>query len=121
MQIRLSEMQRLTHERGGKCLTDVYVNSKSKLRWKCGKGHEWQATPFSIKTRKSWCPICANNRPLGLEKMKELAKAKGGKCMAAIYTNCKVALEWECREAHFFQATPDSVVQGSWCPQCKNS
>ncbi|MBF9252222.1 hypothetical protein I2I11_02845 [Pontibacter sp. 172403-2] len=119
MQIALHEMQHLAHERGGKCLSDTYVNSKSRLWWECGKGHTWQATPFSVKTRKSWCPACANNRPLGLEKMQELAKAKGGKCLSDAYTNCKVALQWECRKGHSFMTTPDMIVQGSWCPQCK--
>lgn len=115
----IEEMQVLATQRGGFCLSDLYLNSKSKLWWKCEKGHRWQATPFSVKIRKSWCPICANNQPLGLAKMKEIAKNKGGKCLSNAYVNAKVALQWECRKGHTFRATPDKVTQGSWCPECK--
>ena len=35
-----------------------YINGSSHLRWKCVKGHEWNAT---LKNRDSWCPICADH------------------------------------------------------------
>ena len=30
-------------ERGGKCLSTEYKNSKSKILWQCKEGHEWEA------------------------------------------------------------------------------
>ena len=112
-------MRSLARRKGGFCLSDIYINSKTKLWWKCEKGHCWQATPFSVKIRKSWCPICANNQPLGLEMMKQIAKNKGGKCLSDTYVNAKVALQWECQNGHIFKATADRVNHGGWCPECK--
>lgn len=45
--------------RGGRCLSDQYVNSLSKLTWVCHRGHEWQAPLSAIRVGK-WCKQCAS-------------------------------------------------------------
>lgn len=56
----IEEMQEIAKSRGGKCLSKEYRDGKTHLKWRCGKGHEWIATPDNIKNRKSWCPKCAD-------------------------------------------------------------
>ena len=60
--LTIGEMVEIAKSRGGKCLSRTYINSKTKLKWLCAKGHSWHATPFSIKNRQSWCPVCNRNR-----------------------------------------------------------
>lgn len=48
----------LAKSRGGKCLSDSYVNNSEPLLWECSDGHRWQASLGSVKDRKSWCPYC---------------------------------------------------------------
>jgi hypothetical protein len=57
-------MHSLAAERGGKCLSDVYKNSKHKLLWECANGHQWHASSFSIRIRRSWCPVCYKNQKI---------------------------------------------------------
>ena len=113
-------MQMLAKSKGGICWSEEYTNNKTKLWWECRKGHRWQASAFSIKIRKSWCPVCANNLPLGLEEMNELARKNGGKCLSKKYVNVKGKLLWQCKKGHRFEATPDRVRKGRWCYQCSN-
>ena len=54
----IQSLQKIAEQRGGKCLSKEYINSKTKLLWKCAEGHEWLATPSSIKSGR-WCPLCA--------------------------------------------------------------
>lgn len=56
--LTIDEMYKIAQSRGGQCLSKTYINSKTKLRWQCTEGHRWNATPFSIKIRHSWCPVC---------------------------------------------------------------
>ena len=56
--ITLKDMQELAKGRGGLCLSKEYSGSGNNLRWRCNKGHEWEATPHNIKKDK-WCPICS--------------------------------------------------------------
>lgn len=41
-------MQKIAAERGGECLSKIYKNNLTKLRWRCKHGHEWEAVPGSI-------------------------------------------------------------------------
>jgi len=44
---------------GGKCLSKIYKNNRSKMIWKCEKcGNEWAASWKSINICNSWCPNC---------------------------------------------------------------
>ncbi|KOH44812.1 hypothetical protein NC99_23590 [Sunxiuqinia dokdonensis] len=63
-------MKKLAEQKGGKCLTKEYTNSKAKMRWQCQNGHQWYATAFSIKNRKSWCPECYRNNLKTVRKIK---------------------------------------------------
>ena len=112
------EMRKIAIAKEGKCLSLNYINSKVKLLWQCNSGHQWYASPFSIKVRKSWCPHCAGNQPLGLDAMHVLAREKGGKCLSKQYLNCKTKMLWQCQHGHQFQSTPDNIKQGKWCPNC---
>ncbi len=119
----LEEMQRIAEEHGGKCLSDTYTNSKTKLRWECAEGHTWLATSNAVKNQGSWCPKCSAKRcgkarRLGIEKMQQIAAERGGKCLSEIYVNSTTKLWWECAEGHTWEAIPDSIKQGHWCPKC---
>lgn len=58
----LEQMREIAKSRGGECLSVTYVNSQTKLRWRCAHGHEWEARPDHVKNSHSWCPECARNR-----------------------------------------------------------
>lgn len=70
--INIQQMQQLAKVKGGLCLSEENINSKTKLLWRCKKGHRWEAIPFSMKTRKSWCPVCAGNQPKKTKATKSL-------------------------------------------------
>ncbi len=57
----LKLLNKIAMLRGGKCLSDVYMNNKSPLIWKCQNGHIWKTSASTIK-RGCWCPACAINK-----------------------------------------------------------
>lgn len=59
----LEDMRALAKERGGACLSDSYKNNYTKLRWRCGKGHEWESLPKSL-LQGTWCRFCSAKRRL---------------------------------------------------------
>jgi len=58
----IQEMQKIAESRGGKCLSEKYINVDTRLKWECEKGHVWEAVPSSIK-RGSWCARCVRSKP----------------------------------------------------------
>ncbi|MFX1297544.1 MAG: hypothetical protein ACFFD2_22165, partial [Promethearchaeota archaeon] len=57
----IEDMKELAEDRGGKCLSDKYINAKTNLKWECSNGHKWEATPDNVKNKESWCPKCADS------------------------------------------------------------
>lgn len=115
----IEEMQALAKSKGGECLSTFYVNSNTKLNWRCAKGHEWAAVPGSIKVG-SWCAKCMGRlSPVeALKKLKDIAASKGGLCLAKAYTSGKEKLLWRCASGHKWLATAHNIRAGSWCYEC---
>ncbi|MCP4132566.1 MAG: hypothetical protein GY754_16465 [bacterium] len=113
----LKEMKQIAKDRGGKCLSKEYKSSQKKLKWQCGEGHTWQTTPYVI-LNGSWCPRCAGVGKLTIGEMREIARKRGGKCLSEKYINTHTKLTWQCKEGHTWEAIPNNVKIGKWCPDC---
>lgn len=123
--LTLQEMNSIAVRRSGHCLSAEYLGSANPLRWKCALGHEWDARPSSIKSG-NWCPYCASNRELDLEQMRQIARERGGRCLATAYRNGRTPLLWECSQRHQWRARPEDIKggtrkKGSWCLECYNA
>jgi len=117
VKLTINEMQKLAELKGGKCLSDKYKNSQSKLKWQCKEGHIWEGEPSRIKANH-WCPYCAHTAKLTIEEMQKLAESRGGKCLSNLYGNANTKLKWQCKEGHVWEARPENIKLGSWCPVC---
>jgi hypothetical protein len=66
--LTIEDMRAIARDRGGECLSKEYVNSRSRLQWRCAQGHVWWAKPNHVKLygpqgRGSWCPECSGRSP----------------------------------------------------------
>jgi len=121
--LTIEGMQTLASKRGGKCLSKKYINTDTKLKWRCEKGHLWESTAYHIKNRGQWCPTCghidtANKLRGNIEQMQKLATKQEGNCLSTLYINTVSKLKWRCKEGHQWETTPANVKRGSWCPEC---
>ncbi|MFM0594428.1 hypothetical protein [Paraburkholderia dilworthii] len=53
----IETMHAVAVERGGRCLSDTYVDNQTRLEWECARGHRWWARPRNI-TSGNWCAQC---------------------------------------------------------------
>lgn len=61
------------------------------------------------------------NPPGALEEMVRVAGRHKGWCLSTTYVNDRTKLLWECVEGHRWEATPNNVKRGKWCPACRGS
>ncbi|MFC1483191.1 hypothetical protein ACFL56_02910 [Candidatus Margulisiibacteriota bacterium] len=119
--LTIEEMDVLAESRGGKCLSTKYINARTKLKWQCEKGHEFEMRPKEVKIGQ-WCPECSNKKKgpgkLTIKEMHILAKSKKGKFLSKIYLGSAIKHIWQCEKGHIFKKTPSSVKIGFWCTQC---
>lgn len=66
--LSIDMMQEIAKSRKGVCLSESYINSHTKLYWRCEHGHTWFASPTNIKSGK-WCPKC--KRSVGEEQIEK--------------------------------------------------
>ena len=115
-------MQKTAAERGGFFRSKTYRGSDKKHLWECIEGHQWEANPRQVR-HSSWCPVCgyenmAKAKRLSIREMREIAEARGGKCLSKQYVNTETKLLWQCSKGHKWEAKPGNVKNGSWCPHC---
>jgi hypothetical protein len=122
-QHRLAFYRSAARAKGGKCLSDRYSDSFTKLKWKCKYGHRWSAEPTSVQ-QGHWCPTCAiatraNSKGLSMPAMRRMAASRSGRCLSRTYLGAKASLKWICRHKHTFFEKPFRVRAGIWCPVCR--
>lgn len=59
--LKIQRYQKLAKEKGGKCLSTIWVNSQYNVEWECANKHKWKARPNNIQ-QGQWCPICSRNK-----------------------------------------------------------
>lgn len=114
---KLGELQAIALERGGKLLSPTYLGIFEHLEWECAKGHRFKAAPNNVKNSGSWCPKCLG-RGRNIQDMQLVASDRGGKCLSKEYVNSITPLLWECQNGHQWNARPNNVLFGTWCPIC---
>jgi hypothetical protein len=121
---KLAFFHQIAKERGGACLSDEYVSSKTPLAFRCTLGHEWSSQPTLVR-KKHWCPHCAavarqeGQRQKKFASVLRFAKKRGGRCLSTTYLRQEGKLLWRCARGHEWEMTAQSIGEGYWCLQCK--
>ena len=103
------------------------LGSHIKAWWKCGKGHEWQAT-IKDRNRGRGCPYCTGKKLLkGYNDLQTinpiLAKEwndekNNGLTPSDVMPNSNKNAWWKCSVGHEWQAVIASRNRGRGCPYC---
>ena len=118
--LTLEDMQKTAEHYDGKCLSKEYINEYTPLKWMCKKGHTWESD-YAIVKQGGWCVQCSKkhkDKTELLEEIKQIAEAKGGKCLSTVYINSKLTLEFECAKGHQWQGLIGNIKKGTWCKKC---
>ncbi|PFH11957.1 hypothetical protein BCF11_4425 [Collimonas sp. PA-H2] len=75
----LKKVQEMAKERGGRCLSDIYVNSRTPMLWQCANKHQWHASQNRTSLGQ-WCRLCVANNEL--DAMRRIAGEHGGLCLS---------------------------------------
>lgn len=122
---KLIEIKNVATSRGGRCLSDIYINNTSLLLFECSNEHQWKTCWKNIN-KGAWCPECAliksrgknNSRSDTIENMQKIAIGRGGRCLSLEYLGAHMKLVWQCSLGHEWHAKPNAIKNGTWCPKC---
>lgn len=111
---KLARIQEIARDRGGSCLSTTYVRGDEKMRFRCVRGHEWEAKAAKIR-QGHWCPRCRTS----LEDINALVAEYGGRCLSPASVEPTAMLQWECARGHRFESYLRNIRLGTWCKQCR--
>jgi len=74
-----------------------------------------------LDVRKNWRKITVAQSCERLEKLRVLAKERGGACLSRQYNGSREKLDFECADGHHWSARPANITAGQWCPSCTTS
>jgi hypothetical protein len=55
----IDDLHKLAKSRGGECLSDKFISTNRRYKWRCALGHEWCSSWGSVHLQRTWCPDCA--------------------------------------------------------------
>jgi hypothetical protein len=112
----------LAKERGfewlGKALPE---NNQAKSRWKCQRGHNWDAC-YGMIRKGTGCPFCSGCARKTEADYHSLAKRRGFRWIGEMLpesTNLE-STQWQCHKGHTWKARYNSISKGTGCPHCWN-
>lgn len=125
------DLARQWHPTKNKPLTprDVVPGTRRKVWWRCGRGHEWQATIASRACGGAGCPVCAGKVVLPGEndlasRFPDIAgewhpTQNGSLTPAGVSASSNKKVWWRCPLGHSYQAVVAArTAGGSGCPYC---
>src|SRR5438477_5125481 len=106
--LTLADMQQAAATFGGQCLSTEYMSLRTRMRWRCSAGHQWEAQAQNLR-RGKWCLRCSGKMRKTIEEMRALAESRGGQCLSRTYKNMSTKLTWRCRSGHRWKARPHLI------------
>lgn len=113
----ITDMQEYAKSKVGLCVSAEYKNAMTPLLWQCMFGHQWWGKPNSVRSRDGWCPTCQGRRKT-VADMQTVATSRGGRFCSETYRGDARNHTWQCVEGHQWEATPNRILRGGWCPVC---
>lgn len=121
---QLEKAREYADSRGGVCLSNEYINSKSYLKWKCfDLEHDTFETTYNNAIGNNrWCPECAGyfTPEKLLYKAKQYAISRGGDCLSDKCLDKTSVLLWDCKKPNHkpWEAKYNIVDKNNWCYEC---
>jgi hypothetical protein len=94
----------------------VAAGSRVKKKWRCSKGHPYEAALYSRTGKnKKGCPICSNQQILTgyndlATRFPEIAKEADGWDPRIVMGGTHLKLKWKCIQGHSYEAAVSSRV-----------
>ena len=115
--VTIERIKQQAIERGLECLSDVY-DRKTKLKFRCSKGHEYETT-FDSFGQGNGCPVCSKRAKPLIKDIKEFAQSFGYTVLSDEYVHCQEKLIVRCDKGHEYQVTWSNFKRGKRCPYCR--
>jgi G:T-mismatch repair DNA endonuclease (very short patch repair protein) len=101
-------------------LEDNYVNSRTKMRYRCPRGNE-HSMSWNAWRQGRRCPCCRTNAKLTIDFVRQSFEKENYKLLDDVYINSNTKLKYECPRGHIHSIRWNNWISGNRCPKCNNT
>ena len=107
----------------------VMPGTHQKLKWKCNKGHKWEASPNSRThlDQPTGCPVCSGRNVLtGFNDLKTLFPDTASQAdnwdPSLVLAHSGTRRKWKCKLGHIWSNSPNVQIRANGrCPYCSGA
>jgi hypothetical protein len=97
---------------------EEFIKNRIKRYIESGAAEEWKKN-HQVKANKAATDSKLGNFDSWQDKIQSIVERNGG-ILLTPYTKSKEYVSVKCSAGHSWEAIPNSIQQGKWCPQCAN-
>jgi hypothetical protein len=114
------DIKRFAKQRNEVCLSNIYINARTKLKFKCQNNHLYLIL-WSHYRKGHGCAECAGNKKKTIEEVISYAKTRNYECLNKKYINAMYKLKFKCDLGHIFEMSWSKFNNRQQsCPVCHN-
>lgn len=113
----INEIKQYCNKYGYEVLSTKYINAHTKLKFKCNKGHVYEAR-WNCFQRGQRCPFCHGNIKYSYDFVKKYVEQKSYKLISKVYKNIDTKLKFKCDKGHIYKTSFYLFKKGHRCPKC---
>jgi hypothetical protein len=117
--IKIEDVKVSFEKEGYTLLSDTYINSSTKLDYRCNKGHERSITWSNWYTGYR-CPACAGKEKKDINFIREEFDKEGYVVLSNNYENHHGKIECVCVNGHEYSISWSNWQKGARCPKCND-
>ena len=122
---KFEDVKKIAESKNLLCLTPIYKNAATIMKWKCKKcEREWETSFESISKSIGGCVKCTFKETIchNIDYVKNFIKDKGIICLSNVYFNNREKLKFQCNVCdNIWEATFHHIKDSlSGCPNCQS-
>jgi len=116
----IEEIKLIFKKRGCTLLEKEYINTRSKLKYKChcNKVSYITLTSFTRERESNYCMYCTPNRKLNYKEVRSIFKKQGCKLLSREYINSATPLKYKCSCGNISTIRLGDFNRGLRCMKC---
>jgi hypothetical protein len=99
-------------------LLDVYVNNRTRLKFRCKCGEFSTITFASFHNKGCYCEVCGGKKKLTIEYLKLKYVEIGCELLEENYKNARTKMKTKCSCGNIFQISWNNFQKGKKCKEC---
>jgi hypothetical protein len=111
----LQDLRNIAECNGGELLSDKWINTLSRYKFKHHTGEIFDAFAYVIK-KNGWPTVLHKYKPIEfyMENMKEIAKNNGGELISETWLNTKTMYRFKNKNGSLFEKSYSKLIQYGW-------